>query len=263
MATVMIAILAASVALAWLTTGPAAPPLPGGAEIISKLADDTLDEYWNDSHSDSWFIVLKPNLKPIGWQMLSKGRQAEGVFSGGMVSKSAGDLPDKSTWRISADLSEGLYVARGSDNKGRIVETRITLTDNEVSVVRSSGDQKLAATAARPDNYLPEGVFPLALRLVAERGQEATVKMIFDEIAVIHGAVNFINARLIPQGRNFVRVEYSGRGPLFSIVYQLDSAHEVSRYEYPAEGTIYLRCEKTLVTETFRIPDDGPVIKSE
>ena len=127
-------------------------------------------------------------------------------------------------------------------------------------------------TAARPDNYVPEGAFPLVLRLVAARGGAATVKMILDEAAIADdGTINFINTRLVPYGDNVVRAEYSRgklvhprRGSGFTLVYHLDSDHDynIDRYENPAQGIIYRRCDRELVTETFHISDEGPAIKT-
>ena len=262
LAAVMVGILAVSVALAWLTTKPPENLSQSGTEIISKLADDTLEGYWTGSHRDSWFIGLRQDVRPIGWRMQSRDRNSEGMFSGSLVAGSVGASPYRSGWRLRTDLSEGLYVASGLDDAGQAVETRIILTRDEVTVVRSSGGRKLTATAARPDNYVPEGAFPLVLRLAAVRGGATTVKMIFDGDAIAGGTVNFVNTRLIPHGDNVVRVEYSGHKFAGTTVYHLDSDHNVYRYEYPAQGIIYRLCKKELVTKTFRISGGGPSIRT-
>jgi len=258
LAAVMIGMLAVSVALAWMATKPPKNTSQGGAEIISKLAADTLEGYWTGAQRTSWFIGLMRDVQPIGWQMRSRLRESEGMFSGALVDGSVGASPHKSSWRTKADLSESLYVARMPAESGRVVETRIILTDSEVTVVRSSGERKITATAARPDNYVPEGTFPLVLRLAAARGREATVKMIFDANAIAGKTVRFVNARLMPRGDNAVRVEYSGHGFVSSTVYHLDGDYNLYRYEYPARGIIYRLCEEELVTKTFHISDRGP-----
>ena len=262
LAAVMVGILAVSVALAWLATKPRKNTSQGGAEIISKLMNDTLEGYWAGSHRDSWFIGLRQDIKPIGWRMQSRGRESGGMFSGGLLAGNVGSSPYNSSWRLSADLSEGFYVAPALDRRGQMLETRITLTRDNVTVVRSGGDHKLTAAAARPDNYVPEGAFPLVLRLAAARTGEATVKMIFDDSAIVGGRVSFVDARLTSLGDNVVRVEYSGRGFVLTTVYHLDSDNNVYRYEYPSQGIIYRLCEKELVTKTFQISDGEPATRA-
>jgi len=262
LAAVMVGMLAVSVALAWLVTKPRINTSRGGAEIISKLAADTLEGYWTGSHRTSWFIGRLQDIRPVGWQLRSRNRESEGMFSGSLVDGRIGAAPQTSSWRTRTDLSEGLYVAHAIDNKGRMVETRIALTDNDVTVVRGSGGQKVTATAARPDNYVPEGTFPLVLRLAAARGRKATVKMIFDSHAIVDGTIGFVNVRLMPGEDNVIRVESSGPGFVHTAVYHLDPDHDVDWYAYPARGIIYRECEKELVTKTFEISDGGPAIKS-
>jgi len=273
LAVVMTALLAVSVAMAWLTTRPQKDTSRGGAEIIAKLADDTLEGYWTSGHWDSCFIGLRRDSRPIDWQMQSRDRVSEGMFSGSLVTGNVRPARRESKWRLSTDLSEGNYVAREYDDGSRVVtETRITLTSNEITVARSRGDQKLTAASARPDNYVPEDAFPLVLRHVATHGDTATVKMIFDDTAITDdGTINFVNARLVPYGDNVVRVEYSrgrlvnsGHWPGFTIVYHLDPdrGYDIDRYEYPAQGVIYRRCKRDLVIKTFRIPDEEPAVKT-
>jgi hypothetical protein len=255
-------LLAVSVALAWLVTQPRKNASQRGAEIIAKLASDTLEGYWDASQHTTWFIGRMQNISPIGWQMRSRNRESEGLFSGSLLDGRVGALPQTSRWQTKADLSRGLYVARSLDTKGRIVETRIALTDSEVTVVRSSGGQKVTATAARPDNYVPEGTFPLVLRLAATRDRETMVKMIFDGHAIAGETVVFVNVRLTPGEDNVVKVESSGPGSALTIVYHLDGDHDVDWYAYTAQGIIYRQCEKELVTKTFEISDEGASIKS-
>jgi len=266
LAAVMIGILAVSVAVAWLTTRPKKDTSPSGAEIIAKLADDTLEGYWTSGRWNSCFIGLKGNTKPISWQIESRGLESEGVFAGSLLAGDFRPARRESIWRLKIDLSEGNYVSREYDDGLHVLtETRITLTANEITVVRGNGDQELTATSARPDNYVPEGAFSLVLRHVARHADTATVKMIFDEAAIARdGTVNFVNARLAPHGDNAVRVEYYGLGGTFTIVYHLDPDHdhEIDRYVYPAPGIIYRRCERELVTKTFRIPDEESTTRS-
>jgi len=252
LAAVTIGLLAISVAIAHLATQPRKKASQGGAEIISKLASDTLEGYWDASRHTTWFIGRRQNIRPVGWQMQSRNRKSEGMFSGSLLDGRIGALPQTSSWRMRSDLSTGLYVARSLDSKGRMVETRITLTDSEVTVVRGSGGRKVTATAARPDNYVPEGTFPLVLKLAATRGREAAVKMIFDGYAIVDGTVSFVNVRLIPRGDNVVRVESSGPGFVSTTVYHLDPNRDIDWYSYPAQGIIYRQCEEELVDKDFR-----------
>lgn len=261
--TVMVGILAVSVALAWLTTKPHEDNSQGGAEIVSKLADDTLEGYWTGSRRTSWFIGLKQDGKPVGWQMRSRDRESDGVFSGSLAFGSTGSVRYDSSWLLSPDLSVGHYFARVFLDRDQAVETRITLTDSKVTVVRGLGGKRITATAARPRNYVPEGALPVALRLVAARGEEVTVKMIFDNVAIVGGTVNFVNVNLSPLGDKTVRVRSYGQDSGSTTVYHLDSNHDIESYEYPDDGVTYHLSKKEIVTRAFRIADEEPAIKAE
>jgi hypothetical protein len=260
-AAVMCGILAVSTAIAWLQTKPEGPPTPGGAEILSKIASGTLGEHWDDSRIESWFIQLKPDLKPVAWRVMSRGKKSEDVFSGSMVAGNARASQHQSTWRVSSNLSEGLYIARGITAKGQQVKTRIALSLDEVVVTRNIGGEVFVAAAARPDNYVPEGLFDLMIGLVAKGGEKTTIKMIHDEISIVKGKLNFTTAILTPRGKNVVKVDYPDRGSRFSSLYQIDEDRNVSRYENIASGIIHLKCEKELVADSFNIPDSSPTIK--
>jgi hypothetical protein len=258
-AVVMIAILAVSIGLAWLQTKPPAALPQSGGGIISKLGEDTLDEYWASAHDTHWFIGLKPKSRPVGWQMLSRDRGSDNMFSGSRVDQSVRALPQESRWQLKTDLSEGLYIAYSPIAGGQTIETRIMLSKNEVSVIRSNGKQKLTASAPRPDNYVPEGAFHLILKLVAESGGATTVKMIHDEIAIAGGSVHFITVLLTPLGDNLVEVTYPDIRSGYSIIYHLDPEDcTVYRYEYPASETIYSSCSKERVAKTFGTPKSRP-----
>jgi hypothetical protein len=86
--------------------------------------------------------------------------------------------------------------------------------------------------------------------------------MIVDKYAIMHGAVNFVDVRLMPRGDDVVRVECVKRMFMHTIDYHLDPAHNVDQYKYPTLGITYLKREKELVTELFRISDGGPAIKA-
>jgi|GEM_PF-3184090 len=261
LAVVMIAILAVSVALAYLVTKPGKSNSPGGAEIISKLASDTIEGYWTGSRRQSWFIMLNPNAQPVGWQMSSRGRESEGIFSGSLVDGSIGASRHRSTWRTKTDLSESIYTSRGPANKAQMADTRIELTDSEVTVVRIVGGRKRSATAPRPANYVPEGTFPLVLRLAAAGARPVTIKMIVDQYAIVDGKINFVDISLMPLGDNVVRAVCSRRRVMPTTVYHLDSEYNVYQRVYPTMGIIYRLCEKELVTKTFRIIDDQANVK--
>ncbi|MDP6542980.1 MAG: hypothetical protein QGH60_03260 [Phycisphaerae bacterium] len=264
LAIVMVGLLAVSVALAWLVTRPPKDASPYGAEIIAKLTADTLEGYWTGSDQTRWFIAVTEDMKPLGWEKRSRNRKTKGMFSENQIHENITGSRYESNWRINADLSEGLYVSKHRDKKTRnkrSVETRITLSKNKITVVRKIADRKTTATAPRPDNYVPEGTFPLVLRLVAARGTSATVKMIVDQHAIEKGAVNFVDFRLTPLSDNVVRVSCSSRKFSPMVVYHLAQDHQVYRYEYPLQGIIYRMCEKELVKKTFPKLDEGPATK--
>jgi hypothetical protein len=265
-ATVMVGILAASVVLAWTTTRTHKATTSGGAGIISKLTDDTLDSYWTTERKERWFIGKKKDVEKIDWTMRSSGLKSPGVFSGYSVLGNPGGSPSKGEWTIRTDLSSGYYVGRnyGPDEKP-VSETHITLTKTHVAVtvIHNKHGRRFNSTSPRPKDYMPEGTFHLIMGLVAAGGEEVRVKMILDDHAITRrGSVNFVDVRLIPLRNNVVRVRAVRPRLMATTDYHLDSNHNVYRYEYPDMGLVYRMEPRQSVMETFGMSEDEPAVRS-
>jgi hypothetical protein len=254
LAIVMVGILVASVALAWFTTKPRKNFSPDGAGIISQLIDDTIEEYWSNADHERWFVGQRRDGNPIGWQMRSRRQISEDEFSGTIQAAQY-----KSNWTLNTDLSEGSYLGREFDeNNNTLAETRITITDNEVTVVRDISGKKRSATSRRPKNYIPEGALPMVLRLVASRGSGKTFKMVLDQNSIVGGNVNFLNARVAPIEDDIVKVKIHGRGFTIASIYQIDSDNNIHKIEEPDLGVIYTPYKKEFVRKLFQLPSGQP-----
>ncbi|MBT3200664.1 MAG: hypothetical protein HN350_12195 [Phycisphaerales bacterium] len=258
-AVVMIAVLAISVAIAWFTTQPKTPPLTSsqaGAEIIAEISGETLDEYWSADRRENYFLIIdrkkeSDSLTPVGWEVVSRQQDPSGGYSGALKQVVGDDFTHKSRWSLSADLSQGQYSADSPDDQTNQIATQIILDNETITVTRNVDGKTQTASTDRPENYLPEGAMPLALKLVAERQLDASFKILFDDKAIIDGAVNFTNITFKPKEDNVIKVTFSGANLNISMHYKLDDNLEISRYEFTNSPITFVACTKELVQQSF------------
>ncbi len=262
-AAVMICVLAGSIALAWLTTQKQKAFVYSGADVLAKLASEKIDKYWSPEKSTRWMVGLVADDKHVGWEVSSIESDMPAKFSSLQIGGPKG-MSHKVRWTLSSDLSQGHYSATVYGKDGReLSQTQTTLTKDRVNIARRVGQAQLAATARRPMNYVPEGALPLVMRIVADTGSEIVVKMVFDEISIKGGSINFISVRLSPMQSGVVRFQRVGGGVLGSIDYHLDSENRVSRYEYPGTALFYRRCEPELISELFGQDSKAPTLEAK
>ena len=156
-AVVMIAVLAVSVAIAWFTTRPKTPPLApslAGTAIIAEISEDTLDTYWSADHKENYFVIINRKKTPkgptpVGWKAVSHKKDPSGGYSGTLQQVLGDDFAHKSTWTLSADLSQGQYSASGPKGQVAQVETQITLKGGTITVTRNvDGKTETASTSS-------------------------------------------------------------------------------------------------------------------
>ena len=255
----MIGLLALSVALAWLTTKPKKNLTQAGAEIISQLADETLNSYWGDEANEEWFIGLKHQRFPVNWSMRSRKKTPGDIFAGEISGGVSGVPASKAEWRLNADLSGGLYLARVYDrNRDVLSETQTTLTEKKITVARAVGDQRLLGHADRPPNYVPEGSLPLVLALAARDEKTAEFKIMHDSSAISDGSLNFVTVRVTPLGDNAVQADFIDKRGKRSSTYVFDSELKLLREVDSTSGTVSIPHSKDVVVKTFKIPQASP-----
>jgi hypothetical protein len=263
-AVAMVFVLAGATGLAWMTTGKPKAHVYTGADMLAKLASQKIDKYWSSEESTRCMIGLagKPD-KAVGWEITSIQSDAGGEFSG-LESGGSKDSLHAVRWTLSPDLSQGTYSAIVYGKNGNeISQTETTLTEDRVNIVRRVQQVELTGSSPRPKNYVPEGALPLVLGIVAETGNEITVKMVFDEIAIVGGSIRFVDVELSPLRSGAVRVRPLGRQVRNLIDYYIDSENRISRYEYPGTTLFYRLCKKETIAELFGTDGEAPAMKAK
>jgi len=263
-AVVMICVLGGATALAWLTTGKPTPTIYTGADILAILAAEKIDKYWPTKKSKRHMIGLagKP-AKPVGWEITSIQATKPGEFSclqiGGPKAMS-----HKVWWSLSSDLSKGRYVATVYGKNGRVFsQTETTITKDRIGIVRQIQQVKLRGTATRPKNYVPEGALPLVLGIVAETRNAITVKMVFDDIAIKGGKINFVDVQLSPLQSGGVRVRPIGKKVPDPIDYYIDSENRESSREHLGTSLFYRLCDEETISKHFGIAGGVPSLEAK
>jgi len=252
---VMLAILAVSTVVAWtLTTVSKVDPARRGREIIAQLTPEALENYRPAADELRYYIGLSKGGDPVMWRVVIRKATPDSRLTGSTTAGHDQGVTRTSTWQLRNDLSRGRYTSTND-----LITTQIRLEDDRVTVIRSSRNRRVPASAKRPDNYLPEGMLPLVLQLVAQGGEEAIFKLILDNAAIKNNRLNFGTARLTPLGPRAVRVEYSANGSSdLKMIYRFDPDMNVERIEHLKSGIVYKRCSgQTLLKEFPQLK--GPI----
>ena len=199
----MVAVLCAAVAAAWLLQVSSAGRARAGAEIIRQIRSRGLSHYWDDNPRIDWYLI--PSGSAVrGWQAVVRERAEEGHFHGWKVSfivNPAGTAKRTivEEWILNADATRGEY--QGSVTVGGFEKlwTNTVLDDGEVRV--RQGRRDVPARTPAPDNYIPEGAFALAVRQIASGRGDGQFKMVFDEKPRIRNNVQFSTVRIRHVGR--------------------------------------------------------------
>ncbi|GAH71870.1 unnamed protein product, partial [marine sediment metagenome] len=204
---VMLVALALSTAGAWLVQETLGAAARRGAQIVADMARRGLSHYWGGRSDVRWYLVTDANGRPHGWRLTT--RKADGDYYAGQDILRTAQGAHQSQWQLADDASEGRYASGTGLLRGQHPNVTIALTHNRVEVVTRFGASGLGP---RPDNYIPEGAFPVVLLLTAAGGRPAKFKMIIDQVAVIGGQVHFITLVVTPQGADRVRASFTVLG---------------------------------------------------
>jgi hypothetical protein len=233
-----------------------AGPARRGAEILSQVRRKTLVDYWPADGEVRWYIARAPGGKPVAWRAGLRNSRSQ-HFSGQSLQ---GDLDTTiawGRWQLRPDASAGRYHSLEGLGGVGIRETQIVLHDGQITVTGRDGLVEISATAAQPDNYIPEGMFSLVVSLVNKRRETARFKMIFDSVAIEHGKVMFVPVTLTPQGHGQVRADLSTARKQALSLYHLDESGQIVRIDDPS-GLSYLLADMEQVLRSF--PKAGPLL---
>lgn len=246
---VMLVALALSTAGAWLVQETFGVAARRGARILAGMARRGLSHYWGGRSDVRWYLGTDANGRPHGWRLTT--RKADGDYYAGQDIRQNVQGAYQSHWQLAADASEGTYAGGTGLLRGQHPNVTIALAHDRVEVASRLGPSGLDR---RPDNYIPEGAFPVVLLLTGADGRDAKFEMIIDQIAVIGRQVNFITLTLTPQGADRVRAAYTLLGRSETTIYHLGADGGIEAIEYPDDRVIYKRVEaaKLLRVPAFR-----------
>lgn len=259
LAGLMVAVLLLSVGLAaWIARGRSRP-VRRGAEIVEHIRQRRLSAFWPREKQTFWYLSYGRSGRPRGWWLAERRATGDG-FAGRRVWR-AGSQIHREAWKIDDGAVVCEYQASSSlierASPGRVPvlrqvsATAITLRGRKVTVRREALGVGQAATGEAPDNYLPEGISPLAYHLTIAGEEPATFAMIFNQQAVLGGRVQFASAKVAPQGSRKLGVTYSTLRGSSSDRITVDENGQVESSEGLDTGESYRRVPQEEVMKAF------------
>lgn len=182
---VLLAILGVCSAVAWVLAWHKSTPARNAREILAAIRRNGIKSYWPDNaQRQQWFLIHRDG-KITGWEM--EYHQAGPSGAGGgferRLNNAKSQLRISARWRLNNNAEEGEYQSQRvmlSPPRADVGEAKIVLRSRNLQVVQNINGHGFSSTTATPDNYLPEGLMPLAIREVARRRSRARFEMVQD-----------------------------------------------------------------------------------
>ena len=212
----MMALLAASVGVAWWLAASRHFDPQAAREVMGSIRNRGLPALWGDQLVANWYIRYWADGNPVGWLVVKRIRRQGGGYAGTRIEQN-GDLFSIRTWTLDDAARTGKYEARRWQWRtlslpGRIVRmpvqidtTVISFGDGRLDVVHAVGNSAIKSSATLPDDYIPNGLTDLAMYETAARGRKAIFSVLSDDKAMARGQVNFTALRATPEGGRVVR----------------------------------------------------------
>lgn len=227
-------------------------PIRRAAAIIREIRTKALPAYWGSEQTTLYYVLRDGEGKALSWLAVSRrGGDDDDGYSGTTLGRAPGKLYLED-WRLLPDASAGQYIS----SFGTVKSPKTFLLARDISIALSNGQvtvQKagLEFTAAAPENYVPEGLSSLVIRLVAERGQKAAFTMIINEQAIINHRIVFAPITMKPQGARRVLFESRSQGQAIIKIYHLDEDGRIVRIEFPDSGINFIRVSAEELIKAF------------
>ncbi|HUT57920.1 MAG TPA: hypothetical protein VNA25_08730 [Phycisphaerae bacterium] len=236
----MIGILLVTVAVAWWLTRFRNAAMREGAHLVDEMRRRSLSDIWPRGALQAVFVRRDGAGRETG-RVTVERVATDGGFAGRVRDEPLpafrGRLRNvREDWSIRGDLSAGQYQA-AYVGENRIIGIILAGEDVHVTVNGQPID-----SVPIPANYLPEGLMWLAVRMVADRGREATFAFVSNEESEATGTVALNRVTMTPVGAREVRCTVAtGRGR-YDVTYHLDASGEVSSVRWE-EGMTLTRVE--------------------
>jgi hypothetical protein len=220
-------LLAAAVGGAWLVVRYYRTSAQEGAAMLDDMRKRTLADFWTGEAYQAKYVIRDSAGRVMGYETVLRGPLDDGF--GGVTVHQGGNFVMRETWWVANDLSKGHYEANYLSRNGQAAEMHISLDGGRVGFWASGMNEEDSEEAHA--NYLPEGLEPLAIRLVAREGKKATFLCIPNEES--QAAMGIVLGRLTmtPRGGGAVRVRREFRSGSFTDMVYLDEHGEISRVQ--------------------------------
>ena len=230
LALVMLGILLASVAAAQLLADYRGASARRGADIMASIRSQSLQAYWKDDSSRQWYLLTNEKGEAVGYREAFR-RRTHGGFTG-ITRLVIGNDVHLENWQLSSDTAKGRYKAVSQTSAGGMDRTDINFDSHMVTVVKRAADMLGQVQQAAPDNYVPEGMLPLAIAEATKSGRATAFKVIDNEQAIVEGMLYYSLVTVSPNGPREARVEYVRLGDNNQAVYRFDDQGTVIARDY-------------------------------
>jgi hypothetical protein len=224
---VLLAILGLSVLAAWTMVQARQAPADRGKDMLRGIRTRTLSSYWGSQESSRWYLVRDSAGRSVGYMVRARKPVEKG--HSGLTLMRMGNVQHGESWALDAAATQGSYT---STIGGRgVLDTQITLRDDQVTVSRPWEGGSGKATSPAPGNYIPEGLMPLIVAEVSRTAAETRFCFIYDPESITREGVHFTAITMTPQGDGKVRLRSKFLQDEMDEVYHLDAAGEVDRID--------------------------------
>ncbi|MCE5280450.1 MAG: hypothetical protein ABFD92_19655 [Planctomycetaceae bacterium] len=223
---VLLAVLAAVVAAAWAVVAVRAGATRRGIEIVRRLQEQGLPQLLGSQPQVRAYRVTEPQ-SARGWRLIRVEPAPKGYA--GLAAEKLQDgkraYQAEERWRATDNLSRVEYEATDDMATRRGVSILLTaqsVTNRTVTVIMAQGSEGISGKGPAPDNYVPEGMLPLAIRLAAEGGEPANITMILNNEALRPTArgvyePNFTPAQIRPRSGGQVEIKIAGSTQTYTL----------------------------------------------
>ena len=204
---IMLAILVASTAAAWLLQKRSADKILAeeknirertlaGEKIIQEVLANGAEYYWGGQPQTDWYLIYSEDNTVIGWKASARTKTDDENFIGVDVEIVLQRHSSHEIWTLNKDFTVGNYHADLRLANGKVTSTDISLNGGIVKVTQYLGNLgRIITSSPAPENYIPEGMIPLIMRQVAETQTDAIFEVVFNERLNRNNTVEFGTVR--------------------------------------------------------------------
>ena len=244
LSTMMLVVLAVSIMLAWAMVRGRGEPVRNAAAILEEIQSNTLSSYWPAKGIQQWYIGTDMADNPLGWYGLAVTKEDDGFKY--IQIQTIKDQQFITICMISSDGSTEKIESTTRKKLGRGAISIVTTSNARVNYASdrieawASGAGDMAVINA-PSNYIPWSLTEIAAQIVNQTQQVATFKSILLQQPVYHRQVVLEQLTMTPQEDNSVLCEGQAIGGKTSLIYFLDSAGLINKFDLPTAGISFKR----------------------